>query len=56
MLTWRPFKVTYGRHEKRTDDIYFGAKPHGKGTNGCEKGVQQVNANDVLRLEYGPTI
>lgn len=56
MLTWRPFKVTYGRREKRTDNIYFGPKPHGKGTNGCEKRVQQVNANDVLRLEYGPTL
>ena len=56
MLTWRPFKVTYGRHEKRTDNIYFGPKLHRKGTKGCEKGVQPVNANDVLRLEYGPTI
>lgn len=48
--------MTYGRHEKRTDNIYFGPKLHRKGTKGCEKGVQPVNANDVLRLEYGPTI
>ena len=56
MLTCRPFKVTYGRHEKRTENIYFGPKPHGKGAKGCEKGVQPVNTNDVLRQEYRPTL
>lgn len=31
-------------------------KPHGKGAKGCEKGVQPVNTNDVLRQEYRPTL
>lgn len=47
--------MTYGRHEKRTENIYFGPKPHGKGAKG-EKGVRPVNTNDVLRQEYGPTL